>query len=72
MTTAMTLLTGRELDRILRYPRGRSLRLAKAGKLPHLKLPDGEIRFEWAHVEASLRGHGTSTSEGEAQAVDHA
>jgi len=42
----MTLLVPRELDRLLRYPRGRSEKLAKAGKLPCVTLPDGEIRFD--------------------------
>lgn len=40
-----TLLTTREVDRLLRYPRGRTLRLARAGKLPSIRLPDGEIRI---------------------------
>ncbi len=36
----------RELDRLLRYPNGRCTRLARAGKIPHIVLPDGEIRFD--------------------------
>ena len=44
------LFTPRELDRLLRYPPGRSLRLAKKGKLPSVELPDGEIRFVEAQV----------------------
>jgi len=40
------LLTGREVDRLLRYPRGRSARLARRGDIPHVELPDGEIRFD--------------------------
>ncbi|MEM8493865.1 MAG: hypothetical protein AAF916_10825 [Planctomycetota bacterium] len=39
------LLTPAEADRLLRYPRGRSARLARRGLLPHLALPDGEVRF---------------------------
>lgn len=49
------LLTPRELDRMLRYPRGRSLKLAKAGKLPHIVLPDGEVRFDEDEIEKVLR-----------------
>lgn len=44
----------REVDRLLRYPRGRSLRLAKAGKLPFISLPDGEVRFDEAELEKLL------------------
>ena len=40
-----TLLTSNELDRMLRYPAGRSRRLAREGLIPHVRLPDGEIRF---------------------------
>jgi hypothetical protein len=40
------LLTPREVDRLLRYPRGRSARLARKGKLQAIFLPDGEIRFD--------------------------
>jgi hypothetical protein len=41
-----SLLFPAQVDRILRYPRGRSARLAKAGRFPHIRLPDGEIRFD--------------------------
>ena len=49
-----TLLVPREVDRLLRYPRGRSLRLAKAGKFKHIVLPDGEVRFSEDAIEALL------------------
>ena len=49
-----SLLTPREVDRLLRYPRGRSLRLARAGHLPHIRLPDGEIRFDEAEIDRLL------------------
>lgn len=39
------LLMPREVDRLFRYPRGRSARLARERKLPAIILPDGEIRF---------------------------
>jgi hypothetical protein len=41
----------REFDRLLRYPRGRSIRLARAGHLLYIRLPDGEIRFNEAEIE---------------------
>jgi len=52
------ILTPAETDRLLRYPRGRSVKLAKAGKLPAIFLPDGEVRFDRqaiANVLACMR-----------------
>lgn len=43
-----------EVDRLLRYPRGRSLRLAKSGHLPAIRLPDGELRFDQREIEKLL------------------
>jgi hypothetical protein len=40
------LLTTREVDALLRYPPGRTKRLVKAGRIPFIRLPDGEIRVE--------------------------
>jgi hypothetical protein len=40
------ILLPRELDRLLRYPVGKSKRLAEKGLLPCIRLPDGEIRFD--------------------------
>lgn len=65
-----TLLTPREVDRMLRYPRGRSLRLARAGKLPHVQLPDGEIRFSEEQLERVIREQFTRPAP--AEAVAHA
>ena len=48
------LLTPRETDQLLRYPRGRSIRLAKEGKLPAIVLPDGEYRFIEQDIESIL------------------
>ena len=48
------LLTSREVDLALRYPRGRSVKLAKAGLLPAIFLPDGEIRFNPEAIEEAL------------------
>lgn len=49
-----TLLTPRDVDRRLIYPAGRAQRLAKAGLLPHIVLPDGSIRFDQADIERLL------------------
>lgn len=49
-----TLLMPREVDRIFRYPRGRAARLARDGKIPHITLPDGELRFDQLQIERLL------------------
>ena len=46
MANEHDILTPGEVDQIFRYPRGRSVKLAKAGKLAAIFLPDGEIRFD--------------------------
>ena len=48
------LVTPREVDLLLRYPRGRALRLARASKLPYVRLPDGEIRFRAQDIQQLL------------------
>ena len=40
------LLKPSEVDIIFRYPTGRTQRLAKAGKIPFIELPDGENPIE--------------------------
>ena len=54
------LLTPRETDQLLRYPHGRSIRLAKEGKLPAIVLPDGEYRFIEQDIESILHVHRAS------------
>lgn len=44
-----------EVDEILRYPFGKSERLARRGKLPHILLPSGDIRFRKADIENLVR-----------------
>jgi hypothetical protein len=56
--TRMTLLLPIEVDGLLRYRAGRSRQLAKRGKLPHLVLPDGEIRFVEEEITNMLRNPG--------------
>jgi predicted site-specific integrase-resolvase len=50
----MQLLTPREVDVMLRYPAGRTLRLVKAGKIPSIRLPDGEVRIDEAALKKLL------------------
>jgi hypothetical protein len=51
----INLLKPREVDLLFRYPAGRSLRLAKAGLMPCIQLPDGEVRFDEADIEKLLK-----------------
>jgi hypothetical protein len=44
------LLCGDDIDRRLNWPCGKAERMAKRGKLPHLVLPDGSIRFRLSAV----------------------
>jgi len=53
----VTLLKPSEVDLLFRYPAGRSLKLAKAGRIPHIILPDGEVRFDEAEIESLLQHH---------------
>ena len=53
------LLTPRDVDAILRYPSGRAARLARAGLIPCIRLPDGEIRFDPDVIDEWLRGQRT-------------
>ncbi|MDX1963920.1 MAG: hypothetical protein SFX18_12260 [Pirellulales bacterium] len=49
------LLLSADIDRRLGWPIGKAERLAKRGKLPHICLPDGEIRFQWRAIRALLK-----------------
>lgn len=57
------LIRPSDLDARLRYPAGRSLRLARKGLIPHFLLPDGEIRFDpdlikrWLQSRANAGSH---------------
>lgn len=51
---AKQLLKPNEVDSILRYPAGRSTKLVKAGLLPFIRLPDGQIRFDERDIEQLL------------------
>lgn len=63
-----TLLTDREVDHLLRYPRGRSRRLAKDGLIVHIVLPDGEIRFDEDEIKKLLTSTAAQATESEVPA----
>jgi hypothetical protein len=48
------LLYPEEIDKRLNWPPGRAERLARRKKLPHVRLPDGAIRFRWEDIEPLL------------------
>ena len=50
------LLRPREVDAILRYPAGRTLRLARKGLIACIVLPDGEVRIRKDIVDALVDG----------------
>jgi predicted site-specific integrase-resolvase len=50
----VNLLKPKEVDLMFRYPSGRTKRLAKAGKIPFIKLPDGEMRFDEQQIKQIL------------------
>lgn len=50
----MTLLKPKQVDRILQWPFGKTARLAKQGIIPHILLPDGQIRFSSKDIDCLL------------------
>jgi excisionase family DNA binding protein len=52
MDATEILLTDSEAATLLRILRTRLLRLARRGEVPHVLLPDGEIRFRRADLVA--------------------
>lgn len=58
------LLKPSEVDLLLRYPPGRSRRLAKAGLIPHVCLPDGEIRFHEAEIRHLIKRRPAQSGQG--------
>ncbi len=52
-------LYGEDIDKKITWPLGRAERLARRGKLPHIVLPDGSIRFRWDQIEPLIRVVGT-------------
>lgn len=52
------LVDGGVIDRCLSLQPGTADRLARRSKLPHVRLPDGTIRFSVADVVESLQSRG--------------
>jgi len=44
-----------DVDRRLNWPLGRAERLARRKRLPHVRLPDGSIRFEWEAIDPLVK-----------------
>jgi hypothetical protein len=57
MSTATTLLTDGEAATLLRMLPTRLAKLARAGGVPHVLLPDGELRFDRADLERWIADH---------------
>ncbi|MFH1266904.1 MAG: hypothetical protein ABIK89_14340 [Planctomycetota bacterium] len=49
------LIYPEEVDKRLNWPLGRAERLARRGRLPHVILPDGAIRFSWPDVDQLIK-----------------
>ena len=64
-TTKAHLLTHFEAGDVLRMLPARVLRYAKAGEIPHVILPDGEVRFVEAALWCWVNEHTTGTSDNE-------
>jgi hypothetical protein len=58
MTHEPTFITPREVDRLLRWPRGRAAKAAREGRLPAITLPDGEVRFDMDKLLRVLKQSG--------------
>ena len=48
------LLKPTEVDELLRYAAGRATKLARSGKIPFIRLPDGAIRFDEREIKQLL------------------
>ena len=44
-----------EVDFRLNWPPGRTTRLARLGRIPHYRLPDGSIRVRWAEINSLIK-----------------
>lgn len=52
---------GTDIDHRLNWPLGRADRLAHRGRLPHIVLPDGSIRFSWRTIRPLLISKGVAS-----------
>ena len=51
----MKLLSGDEIDALFSWPMGRTQRLAKLGKLPFFRLPNGDLRFDLDELQKLIQ-----------------
>lgn len=58
----MNLITGADLDDVFAWPMGRADRLARRGRLAHVVLPDGSIRFHASQIEDLLKKRDVETT----------
>jgi hypothetical protein len=66
------LLIPEEVDRLLRFPTGRTARLIRKGLLPAVRLPDGSVRVRAAELHEWIDQHRIQPSEpGAAQSASH-
>jgi len=56
------LLSDDEAAKVLRMLPSRLKRLARAGQVPHILLPDGEIRFDAGDLAAWIQHHRVETT----------
>jgi hypothetical protein len=49
------LLYPDDIDDRLNWPAGTARRMARRGRLPHVLLPDNEIRFIWEEIAPLIR-----------------
>jgi hypothetical protein len=51
----MNLLYPDDIDLRLNWPAGTAQRLAKRERLPHVVLPNGDVRFVWEEIVPLIR-----------------
>jgi hypothetical protein len=51
----MNLLCPDDIDARLNWTAGTAQRLARRGRLPHVVLPNGELRFIWGEIVSLIR-----------------
>ena len=61
------LVSSPEIDRRLGWTIGRADSLARRGKLPHFRLPDGSVRFRWAEIEPLIQHVSPDATKGHAE-----
>jgi hypothetical protein len=63
----MIFLYPEDIDKRLNWKPGRAERMARRKQLPHVLLPDGEIRFIWEEIEPLIKRVPALTQSAEGQ-----